>query len=428
MRHSRDHRSRSPLRSHHYSSYERERRYRDIREHDRYRKRDLDRSLDYRLSASRRNKSRSVSPHTRKSSVSPKHHRETSPHRGRKQSRADSGSPSRHRGRSSPKTDEKKLRNRRRSRSRSSDDNRIHYSKNEEILHGKSKQRERIRSRSASVDEKPHRRSRSSPKKVDESRSRYKKRSRSKSVDDKHDSPERLDKNRYRRLRHNDKRHSRSRSTENRDQSDARVDESKNEKSKHRDSRRGRSKSIEGKHRSKDKSGENRDKKSKHRDRRRSRSISFEGELEKRGTSPRINLDERNFELKQSSSKFPEGKHHSSDKYANRDEKSDHQKKTPPKSKSKQFDVSGSFQGNFEDYDSKGKSQSDSGSAEVKHNLNDGEDTTCEENSKLSGDVKDSITLNDTEMLTSVNGNYKLEGSNEADDNPGTGSLVVKSC
>lgn len=247
-------------------------------------------------------------------------------------------------------------------------------------------------------------------------------------MDDKHDSPERLDKNRYRRLRHNDKRHSRSRSTENRDQSDARVDESKNEKSKHRDSRRGRSKSIEGKHRSKDKSGENRDKKSKHRDRRRSRSISFEGELEKRGTSPRINLDERNFELKQSSSKFPEGKHHSSDKYANRDEKSDHQKKTPPKSKSKQFDVSGSFQGNFEDYDSKGKSQSDSGSAEVKHNLNDGEDTTCEENSKLSGDVKDSITLNDTEMLTSVNGNYKLEGSNEADDNPGTGSLVVKSC
>ncbi|KAG2409158.1 hypothetical protein LR48_Vigan09g076100 [Vigna angularis] len=420
VRHSRDHRSRSPLRSHHYSSYERERRYRDIREHsDRYRKRDLDRSLDYRLSASRRNKSRSVSPHTRKSSVSPKHHRDTSPHRGRKQSRADSGSPSRHRGRSSPKTDEKKLRNRRRSRSRSSDDNRLHYSKNEEIFDGKSKQKERIRSRSVSVDEKPHRRSRSSPRKVDESRSRYKKRSRSKSVDDKHDSPERLDKSRYRRLRHNDKRHSRSRSTENRDQSDFRVGESKNEKSKHRDSTRGRSKSVEGKHRSKDKSAENRDKKSKHRDRRRSRSISLEGELEKRGTSPHINLDERNFELKQSSSKFPEGKHHSSDKYANRDEKSDHQKKTPPKSKSKQFDGSGSFQGNFEDYESKGKSQSDSGSAEVKHNLNDGEDTTCEENSKLSGEGKDSSTLNDTEMLTSVNGNYKLEGSNEADDNPG---------
>ncbi|ESW25609.1 hypothetical protein PHAVU_003G050400 [Phaseolus vulgaris] len=417
-RHSRDHRS--PLRFHHYSSYERERRFRDSREHsDRYRKRDLDRSLDHRSSVSRRNKSRSVSPHTRKSSVSPKRHRETSPHRGRKQSRADSGSPSRRRGRASPNTDEKKLRNRRHSRSRSSDD-RLHSSKNEEILHGKSKHKERKRSRSGSVDEKPHRRSRSSPRKVDESRSRYKKRSRSKSVDDKHDSPERLDQNRNRRMRHSDKRHSRSRSTENRDLSEVRVDESKNEKSKHRDSKRGRSKSVEGKHRSKDKSGENRDKKSKHRDRRRSRSTSLEGEHDKSGTSPHINLDERNFEVKQSRSKFPEGKHHFSDKYGNRDEKSEHQKKTPPKSKSEQFDGSGSFQGNFKDYDSKGKSQSDSGSAEIKHNLSDGENTTCDENSKLSGDaLLEPIILKDTGMLTSVNGNYKLDESNEADDNPG---------
>jgi len=228
-------------------------------------------------------------------------------------------------------------------------------------------------------------------------------------------------------MRHSDKRHSRSRSTENRDLSEVRVDESKNEKSKHRDSKRGRSKSVEGKHRSKDKSGENRDKKSKHRDRRRSRSTSLEGEHDKSGTSPHINLDERNFEVKQSRSKFPEGKHHFSDKYGNRDEKSEHQKKTPPKSKSEQFDGSGSFQGNFKDYDSKGKSQSDSGSAEIKHNLSDGENTTCDENSKLSGDaLLEPIILKDTGMLTSVNGNYKLDESNEADDNPGTGSLIVK--
>ncbi|CAJ1939090.1 unnamed protein product [Sphenostylis stenocarpa] len=428
-RHSRGHLSRSPLRSHHYSSYDRERRYRDSREHSdsRYRKRDLDRSIDRRLSSSRRNKSRSVSPHTRKSSVSPKRHRETSPHRGTKQSLADSGSPSRRRGsRSSPKIDEKKLRNRRQSRSRSSED-RVHSSKNEEILHGKAKQKERRRSRSVSVDEKTHRRIRSSPRKVDESRSRYKKRSRSKSVDDKQDSPERLDENRNRRLRHSDKRHSRSRSTENRDQTDVRVDESKNEKSKHRDSKRGRSKSVEGKHRTKDKSGENRDKKSRHRDRRHSRSISLEGEHGKRGTSIHINLDEINFELKQSRSKFREGKHNSSDKYGNRGEKSEQQKKTLTKSKSEQFDGSGSFQGNFKDYDSKGKSQSDSGSEEVKHNLSDGENTTCEENSKLCGDallqpfinVKDSAILNDTVKATSVNGKYKLEESNEADDKSG---------
>ncbi|KAL5188102.1 Polyadenylate-binding protein-interacting protein 11 [Glycine soja] len=426
-RHSKDHRSRSPLRPHHYSSYDRERRsYRDIREHsDRYRRRDSDRSLDHRSSASRRNRSRSVSPYTRKSPVSPKCHRETSPHRGRKQSRVDSGSPSHRRGsRPSPKIDEKKLRNRRRSRSRSSDD-RLHSSKNEEVLHGKSKRRERRRSKSLSVDEKPHRRSRSSPRKVDESRSRHKKRSRSKSVDDRHDSPERLDENRNRRLRHSDKRHSRSRSTDNRDQTDVREDESKNEKSKHRDTKRSRSKSVEGKRRSKDKSGENRDKKSKHHDRRRSRSISLEDKHDKGGTSLHINLDERNFEL----TKSPEGKNHYSDKYGNRGEKSEHQKKTPSKSKSGQFDGSGPLRGNYKEDDSKGKSPSDSGSAEVKHHLNDGESATSEENSKLFGDVfqepiinaKDSAILNDNGTLTSVNGNYKSEGSSEnagADDNP----------
>ncbi|KAK7400084.1 hypothetical protein VNO78_11284 [Psophocarpus tetragonolobus] len=425
-RHSKDHRSRSPLRSHHYSSNDRERRsYRDIREHsDRFRRRDSDRSVDHRSSASRRNRSRSASPYTRKSSVSPKCHRETSPDRGRKQLRVDSGSPSRRRGsRSSPKVDEKKLRNRRRSRSRSSND-RPHSSKNEEILLGRSKHRERRRSRSLSADEKPHRRTRSSPRKVDETRLRHKRRSRSKSVDDKHDSPEKLEK-RNRRSRHSDKRRSRSRSIENRDQIDVREDGSKNGKSKHRDTKRSRSKSIEGKHRSKDKSGEIRDKKSKHHDRRRSRSMSLEGKHDKGGTSPHTNFNERNLEL----TKSHEGKHHSSDKYGNRGEKSDYQKKPPTKSKSEQFDGSGPLRGNYREYDSKVKSQSDSGSTEVKHHLSDGENATSEENSKLSGDalhepiinVKDSI-LYDNGTVTSVNGSFKSEGSNKTagvDDNPG---------
>ncbi|RYR53435.1 hypothetical protein Ahy_A06g028548 [Arachis hypogaea] len=65
----RGHRSRSPVRSHHYSSYEKDRMsYRDIREHsDRSRRRDSARYLDRHSSASRRNRSRSMSPHSRKS-------------------------------------------------------------------------------------------------------------------------------------------------------------------------------------------------------------------------------------------------------------------------------------------------------------------------------------------------------------------------
>ncbi|XLR27629.1 serine/arginine repetitive matrix protein 2-like [Arachis ipaensis] len=68
-RYNRDRQSRSPVRSHHYSSYERDRRsYRDIREHsERSRRQDSDRYLDRHSFASRRNRSRSVSPHSRKS-------------------------------------------------------------------------------------------------------------------------------------------------------------------------------------------------------------------------------------------------------------------------------------------------------------------------------------------------------------------------
>ncbi|XP_057420523.1 uncharacterized protein LOC130714628 [Lotus japonicus] len=428
--HFRDRRSRSPLRLRHHSGYERGRRsFRDTREHsDRwYRRRDSDRFLDHHSSASRRHRSRSASPYTRKSSVSPKRHRKSSPHRGRKQSRADSGSPSHRRGsRSSPKIDEKKLRNRRDSRSSSSDDKPNSFNKDEEILQEKSKHRERKRSRSVSVDEKPQRRSRSSPRKVDESGSRHKKRSRSKSVEDKHNFPEKLEENRIRKSRHNDKRHSRSRSTESRDQTDAREDERKYGKSKHRDSKRTRSKSVEGKHRSKDKSGEVKDKKSKHRDRRRSRSVSLEGDHDIGGTSSRKNLDESNFERR----RLRSGRHQSSDKYGNGDVRSEHQEKILSKLKSEHHDGSGPSTRSSKEYESTSITKYDSGSVEVKHQSSDGENASSVENSKHLEDaiqepiinMKDSTNLNDNGMLNSVNENYKSERSTEnagADENPG---------
>ncbi|WJX53116.1 hypothetical protein P8452_39148 [Trifolium repens] len=435
-RHSKVRRSRSPLRFHHHPRYERDwRSYRDNREHsDRFRRRDSDRFLDNHSSGSRRNRSRSVSPRSRRSPVSPKRHGGSSSHRGRKQSRADSGSPSNRRGsRSSPKIDEKKLKSRRRSRSRSSDDKLNLSDKNEEILHEKAKQRERRRSRSVSVDEKSHR-SRSSPRKVAESRPRHRKRSRSKSVDNKHHFSDKLDENKNRRSRHSDKRHSRSRSSENRDRTDVREDGSKHGKSKYHDKKGNRSESDEGKHHSKGKSGENRDKKSKHRDRsdrRRSRSISSESKHDKGGTSS--HRDENNFEHKRFRSKSPNAKHHCDDDYENKDERSEHQEKSLSKLKlenRQQYDGSDSSPRNFKQYESKGKRKFDSGSAEVKHHLNDGENGTSDENSKHLDKatqepilhVQDLSSLNGNGILISENENTKLDGWTEnagADDNPG---------
>ncbi|WJX53115.1 hypothetical protein P8452_39148 [Trifolium repens] len=441
-RHSKVRRSRSPLRFHHHPRYERDwRSYRDNREHsDRFRRRDSDRFLDNHSSGSRRNRSRSVSPRSRRSPVSPKRHGGSSSHRGRKQSRADSGSPSNRRGsRSSPKIDEKKLKSRRRSRSRSSDDKLNLSDKNEEILHEKAKQRERRRSRSVSVDEKSHR-SRSSPRKVAESRPRHRKRSRSKSVDNKHHFSDKLDENKNRRSRHSDKRHSRSRSSENRDRTDVREDGSKHGKSKYHDKKGNRSESDEGKHHSKGKSGENRDKKSKHRDRsdrRRSRSISSESKHDKGGTSS--HRDENNFEHKRFRSKSPNAKHHCDDDYENKDERSEHQEKSLSKLKlenRQQYDGSDSSPRNFKQYESKGKRKFDSGSAEVKHHLNDGENGTSDENSKHLDKatqepilhVQDLSSLNGNGILISENENTKLDGWTEnagADDNPGMASPIL---
>ncbi|OIW00579.1 hypothetical protein TanjilG_14805 [Lupinus angustifolius] len=433
-RYAKDHRSRSPLRFHHHSGIERERRsYRDIREHnDKNRRHDSYRSRDHHSSSYRRNRSRSVSPHARKSypneSVSPKRRTESSPRRGRKPSRANSGSPGHRRGsRSSPKDDERKLRNSRRSRSRSSDDKLHSLDKNEEILHGRSKHRERRRSRSLSVDEKPQRKSRSSPRRVDESRSRHKKRSRSKSVDGKHHFPEKLDENRNK--RHIDKRRSRSRSTEDRDQTDEREDEIKSEKAKQYDTKRTKSQSVEEKHHSKDKSGEKKEKKSRHRDPRRSRSISLEGRHDKGGSSSHRNLDESNSKHRPFRSKSPDGKH-SSDKYGSKDERLGHREKASSKSKlknHKQCDGSEISGRNFKEYELQGITQSCSGSAKGKHHLNDGENATCEDHSELLVDamqepiinVKSSTNLNDNGILISVNDKRKLEGSTKnkgADD------------
>ncbi|KAJ4969223.1 hypothetical protein NE237_015924 [Protea cynaroides] len=126
-RHSRDRRSRSPLRSRHRTDYNsgwrshrgsrdtRSGRWERERSHDRY------------SSLSRRNRSRSVTPRTRKpsraDSVSPKRRQESLSPRTRKPSRARSRSPRQHRGsKSSPRHNNESTSNqRRRSRSKSAD-------------------------------------------------------------------------------------------------------------------------------------------------------------------------------------------------------------------------------------------------------------------------------------------------------------------
>ncbi|XP_054804770.1 uncharacterized protein LOC129307864 isoform X1 [Prosopis cineraria] len=430
-RYSKDHRSRSPLRSRHYSVYERERRfYRDKWENsDRYRRRDSDRSHDHHSSISRRNRSRSVSPRTRKSyqvdSVSPKR-RESSPHRGRKSSRASSGSPRHHRGsRSSPRKssrgssgspshhkgskssqvdDESKLRMRRRSRSRSTEDKHRYSDKTD----GKSKHRERRQS----VEAEPHRRSRPFPRKGDEIRSRCKRRSQSKSLDSDYHSPEKVDERRNRKSRHHGKRRSRSRSMEN----ESPTDERENESRKHRDNIKSRSKSVERKQHYKDRSGEIKDKKSKHRDRRRSRSISVDRKHEKGGSS-HGNFDEGSSEhTKYYKSNSPEGLHCSE---GTGDENLEQPAESLSKSVSENFqqcDGSQLSPGSLKEYELKDTNLSGCGSGEGKHHLSDQENEHSDENSKLHGDimqeviidVKNSTNMSDDQMLVSSNQSCSL--------------------
>ncbi|KAF9606104.1 hypothetical protein IFM89_023127 [Coptis chinensis] len=125
-RYARDRRSRSPFRSRHRTDYGNDRRFRrEIRDYDRVGRREKDRSHDYYSSVSKRERSRSRSPWTKKtsrvSSTSPKHRRESLSPRRRLSPRASSRSPKGHHGsRLSPRrTHESASYNRRRSRSKS---------------------------------------------------------------------------------------------------------------------------------------------------------------------------------------------------------------------------------------------------------------------------------------------------------------------
>ncbi|PWA96874.1 Filamin/ABP280 repeat-containing protein (chloroplast) [Artemisia annua] len=150
----RDYRSRSPVRSRHYSSYEYDRRsFRDTRDgSDRSRRRECGRSNDRH---SWRN--RSLSPVGRKSrrdgSDSPKRRHESPTHRLKKSSRATSRSPVSHRGnRSSSRTDDQtKDKHRRHSRPGSLDDKHRSNDKIDDNMDEKSKRRDRRRSRSKSL-------------------------------------------------------------------------------------------------------------------------------------------------------------------------------------------------------------------------------------------------------------------------------------
>ncbi|GAV58977.1 Filamin domain-containing protein/RRM_6 domain-containing protein [Cephalotus follicularis] len=288
-RYPRDRRSRSPLRFRYLSRYDYERRsYRDIRDDsNRNRRRDFGRLHDRHSPISIRNRSRSISPKVRKSnraeSLSPKLHRESSPHRYRKSSRAVYRS-SKHLGgsRSSPRNDdESNLKYRRRLKSKSVEDS---DEKSDEIRNEKSKHRYRRLSRSLSSEGKHHGGGRLSPRSSDEHKSKHRRRSRSKSVEGKSD----LNKN---------------------------VDETKDDSGKHHVRRRSRSKSVERKDDYMEKGNDSSYKNTKHRDRRRSRSVSVEAKHQRASKSSPRRLDD--YKLKQrrrSRSRSAERKHHTRDR------------------------------------------------------------------------------------------------------------------
>ncbi|KAJ6754588.1 SERINE/ARGININE-RICH SPLICING FACTOR [Salix purpurea] len=342
-RRNRDRRSRSPLRFRYHSRYNYGRQsHRDRRDDgDRIRRMDLDRSRGRHSPVSRRNRSRSASPQTKKSYRddlgSPKHRQESSAHRSRKASESGSRSPRRHGGRrSSPRNiTDSKLRYRRRSRSRSKSVEESNDGVNE--IRDKTSKKHEKRSRSISVEREHHGR-RPSPRNSDEDDSNHRSRSRSKSVEVKHHSSEKVDKTEDGRLKHRDRR-SRSKSVDDRHRYKERGNESRDKKTKHRDRvqspsisaelnhhRRSRSSpkgrdeskskhrrhsrpiSPEGKRHSNHKIDEKKNEKSKHRNRR--RSLSAEG---KHIRSPRGSEENKSKRRRCSRSKSAERKHHSSD-------------------------------------------------------------------------------------------------------------------
>ncbi|KAG8369615.1 hypothetical protein BUALT_Bualt14G0032100 [Buddleja alternifolia] len=283
-RRGRGYRSRSPVRSRYYSSYEKERRYyRDSRDgSDRGRRRDIGRSHGNSSPVSRRNRSRSVSPRTKKSYRddlgSPRRHQVNPTERTRKSSRADSRSPQHQRRRSSSsRDDESKSKHRKRSLSRSGEVKHQLGDKKDGRREEKSKNRNRRRSRSNSVEGHNQGR-RSSPGVLGESRSKHRRRSRSRSLEDKYRSSEKHERSREDKSKHQDKRRSRSRSRslEDKHRSSEKYERSRDDRSRHQAKRhsKSRSRSLEDKHRSSEKDERSREDRSRQRDKRRSKSRS----------------------------------------------------------------------------------------------------------------------------------------------------------
>ncbi|XP_076897686.1 uncharacterized protein LOC143551043 isoform X2 [Bidens hawaiensis] len=254
----RDYRSRSPVRSRHYNSYEYERRsFRDYRGgSDRSRRREYGNRLNDRHSW--RNRSRSISPRKpyRDESESPKHRHESPTHRSKKSSRGNSRSPISHRD------DQSKEKHRRRSRSASLEVKHRSNDKTDHSREERSKRRDRRRSRSKSVEYKH-----GSGDKSSDTKHRDRRRSRSASVDEKHHRSLDVGKSKHRRR-------SRSRSPEDNHRSSGKADKSRKSKSKHHSRRQSRSASPEGIHHK----GRSDEHKSKQRRRSRSRSRSKSAE------------------------------------------------------------------------------------------------------------------------------------------------------
>ncbi|KAF3456627.1 hypothetical protein FNV43_RR01281 [Rhamnella rubrinervis] len=435
----RDRRSRSPLRSRYHASYDTERRsYRDSRDgSDRARRRDSGRSHDLRSSISRKNRSRSVSPRTRKSyrvdSVSPKHRRESSPQRT---TRAGSRSPSHYRGNRSPRIgDEDKSKHRRRSRSRSLENKHNPSDKRDETRQDRSKYRDRRRSRSISVEGK-HQRRRSSPKSSDENRSKHKNRSRSKSAEGKDSSIEKVDEDRYEKSKRRDRRRSRSKSLEGKHRSGNKVTEigdeeskhrgrrrsrskslgdklrseekMKDEKSKHRDRKRSRSRSVDSKHNFKEKVDDSRDKNPKHRERRRSRSLSVEAKHHRGSRSSPRSLDEsKKKHRRRSRSTSVDGKQYTGDKInESRDEKSRSHRRRRSRSVSEERKYSRGSKlspKSLDENESKQKRHSKSDSEGKCHNKNDDKKSKHHEDAN----VKPGSKVNDL-MFGLVSQTYRI--------------------
>lgn len=253
-RRGRDYRSRSPVRSRHYSSYEKERRYyRDSRDADRNRRRDWARSHDDESPVSRRKRSRSTSPRKKsyRDELDSSRHRQESPtERARKSSHHDSQSPSRPRRSSSSGDETKKSKHRIRSLSMS-DEVKHHTSDKKDVRREeKSKSQSRKHSRSDSAEGQNGRSS--SPKLLEESRSRHRKRSWSRSLEDKHQSSEKYEKRRGDKSIRGDVRRSRSRSTERKHQKGSRKPPHYSDDYKSRHRKQSLSNSTENNHNLKD--------------------------------------------------------------------------------------------------------------------------------------------------------------------------------